>query len=185
MLHTNFVLFFSCVWLRPVQSSEKRNYACSVLTNQTQHSTRLQIEHPKAQIRSRGTHKYGVSLRAGWLPSYPSRCTSCRVQVLGCVAYTTGVCVCARAKATAQATAHRGEGFFFFCALKNTVHGSRTATRTVLRRRNCQLCVRILYVYLLESFCIRTCRSDWVSREQETVLAPRGDKKRSPEPEVW
>ena len=156
-----------------------------MLTNQIQHSTRLQLEHPKAQIRSRGAHKYGVPLRAGWLPSYPSRCTSCRVQVLGCVAYTTGVCVCARAKATAQATAHRGEGFFFFCALKNTVHGSRTATRTVLRRRNCQLCVRILYVYLLESFCIRTCRSDWVSREQETVLAPRGDKKRSPEPEVW
>jgi len=30
--------------------------------------------------------------------------------------------------------------------------------------------MRIVYVYLFESSCIRACRSDWVSKEQETVL---------------
>ena len=30
--------------------------------------------------------------------------------------------------------------------------------------------MRIVYVYLFESSCIRACRSDWVSKEQEEVL---------------
>ena len=68
-----FLLHFGCGHCK---GSEKRNYACSVLTNQTQHSTRLQIEHPKAQIRSRGIINTGyryeqagsLHIRVGVLP---------------------------------------------------------------------------------------------------------------------